>query len=206
MLKQPRSLIIEQACPAPFNPGSNSVVKHLLTGDVDFDVNQVVLSSLELRRCDCVGGVVLPSVGPPGPDRIKVKDKNHPNTDDVGCGIGQLPCACNANQDKDGIDDLEIPFRTPDMTSILELDAQVKGTVVTLALTGELTDGCQFVAYDCIQIVSSGPPPGRLSVTANENADAQSGDGLCASGIFLLGPFMLAFLGIRFRGKKGLRR
>ncbi len=47
---------------------------------------------------------------------------------------------------------------------------------------------------------------GPLPQPANENADAQSSEGLCASGVFLLGPFMLAFLGIRFRRKKGSRR
>ncbi len=47
---------------------------------------------------------------------------------------------------------------------------------------------------------------GPLPRPANENTDPQSSDAPCASGVFLLGPFMLAFLGIRFRGKKGLRR
>ena len=119
-------MIIKQgACPAPFNGASNGVLKVLLAGDAGFDVNDVATASLQLRRCDGLGGAALPHDGPPGP-KIKVVDKNHPNTDDVGCGQDQLPCACNPDSSSDGIDDLSIPFKTSELASVLELDAKKK--------------------------------------------------------------------------------
>ncbi|MHC4991907.1 MAG: hypothetical protein ACYTGC_13100, partial [Planctomycetota bacterium] len=64
--EEPRTLIIKQgACPAPVNPNSNGVVPMVLTGDVDFDVTQIDLASLELSRCDGAGGSVAPNDGPP---------------------------------------------------------------------------------------------------------------------------------------------
>ena len=150
----------------PVNPGSNGVTPMLLVGDTDFDVNDVVLASLELTRCDGVGGAIGPLNGPPGPGS-QVVDLNHPNDDDVGCGDGQVPCACNATQSSDGIDDLKLKFRTSEMAAAFELDAAPLGTPITLFLTGELSDGSTFAAADCIQLVGPPAPPGILAVESN---------------------------------------
>jgi hypothetical protein len=137
-----------------------------LTGDVDFDVSLVDVNTLELRRCDGVGGFAIPSDGPPGPKTVIV-DVNHPNLDDVGCGAGQEPCACNDDQSSDGIDDLWMKFRTDEMVAALELDTVPIGGVISLVLTGESTDGTGFEAVDCIRIVPPGSPPGALMIGSN---------------------------------------
>ncbi len=161
-----RTLIIKQGvCPAPVNPASRGLTPMLLVGDEDFDVSQIDLSSLELTRCDGVGDAVAPHSGPPGPG-ARIVDLNHPNVDEVGCGDGQVPCACNADQSSDGIDDLELKFDTSDMTEAFMLDGEPTGVPITLFLTGELADGSQFVAADCIRTVGPPVPPGMLLVGA----------------------------------------
>ncbi|MEE8130168.1 MAG: hypothetical protein V3T48_07770 [Vicinamibacterales bacterium] len=153
VLKLVQTLIIQQgACPTPLNRNSRGVFPVLLVGESDFDVQDVVLSTVRLSRCDCVGGSVPPSDGPPGPP-VKFEDLNHPNDDDVGCGPGQVPCACNDDQSSDGITDLWMKFRTNELVEMLELDDLAQGDIVVLSLSGELTDGCQFVAHDCVLII-----------------------------------------------------
>ncbi len=162
-----RTLIIKQgACPAPVNPDSNGLTPMLLVGEEDFDVSQVVLSSLELSRCDGVGGAVAPHSGPPGPG-IQIVDLNHPNDDDVGCEDEQVPCTCNEDQSSDGIDDLLLRLDTSEMAEVFMLDGEPAGVPITLFLTGELEDGSQFIAADCIRIVGPPVPPGTLVVEAS---------------------------------------
>jgi hypothetical protein len=162
-----RTLIIQQgACPTPFNPGSNGVTQMVLVGDVDFDAGDVVLCSLELSRCDGIGGTLTPNFGPSGPGP-QILDLNHPNDDEVGCESGQVPCACNEDQSSDGIDDLRISFSTSAMASALMLGGEPAGSVITLFLTGELTDGTQFIAGDCVEIVGSPAAPAVLIVDAS---------------------------------------
>jgi hypothetical protein len=161
-----RTLIIKQgACPAPVNPASNGLTPMLLVGDADFDVSQVILSSLQLSRCDGLGEALGPHLGPPGPGTLVV-DLNQPHNEDIGCDLDQTPCACNPNQASDGIDDLHLWFNTSDMAEALMLDSELIGAVVTLFLTGELTDGSQFIAGDCIRINGPPQPPGLLVVNA----------------------------------------
>jgi hypothetical protein len=162
-----RTLIIKQgSCPAPVNPDSHGLTPMLLVGESEFDVGQVVLASLELSRCDGVGGAITPHEGPPGPGS-QIVDLNHPNDSDVGCGDGQVPCTCNADQSSDGIDDLRLRFDTEAMAEAFELHGVVPGMTVTLMLTGELTDGSQFAAADCIRVVGPPEPPGVLLVDAS---------------------------------------
>ncbi len=152
-----RTLIIKQgACPAPVNPGSNGLTLMLLVGDADFDVSSVDTSTLALSRCDGVGGSV-------GPATITFKDLNHPNPAPATCATGG--CTCNADQSSDGIDDLELKFDTADMASALELDDLAVDEIVTLVLSGELTDGTAFTASDCIRIVGGGD--NVIAVTSN---------------------------------------
>ena len=80
------TLIVGQgACPAPVNPKSKGVIPMLLAGDVDFDVNDVILDSLELRRCDGVGGTATPLAR-----HTHVADLNHPSGGEVGCCYSYL--------------------------------------------------------------------------------------------------------------------
>ncbi len=162
-----RTLVIKQgACPAPVNPASNGFTPMLLVGDTDFDVSQVTLASLELRRCDGIGDGVAPNMGPPGPGP-QIVDLNHPNSDDVGCENGQVPCGCNDDQSSDGIDDLKLKFRTSDMAEAFMLDGESAGAEITLFLSGTLSDGSEFVAADCMRLVGNPEPPGLLTVSSN---------------------------------------
>ena len=153
-------IIIKQgACPAPLNRNSHGVLPVLLPGDVEFDVGDVDLSTVRLSRVDCVGGSVAPNNGPPGPP-VQFKDLSHPYT-------GAGPCSCNVNQNSDGITDLSMKFRTDDLVDALELDDLLPGELVELVLSGTLADGCEFIAFDCVRIVSQGSSPALLIVQSN---------------------------------------
>ncbi|MCH8880000.1 MAG: hypothetical protein IID34_08970 [Planctomycetes bacterium] len=146
-----QTLIIKQgACPAPVNPNSNGVIPILLVGNDGFNVNNIDLASLNLHRCDGEGGSASPLA-----DHTTVEDMNHPG-DSVGCG----ECACNDNQDSDGIDDLSLKFRTD--TTLAALGIGVGNGVVTLELTGMMMNGTPFCARDCMVVV----PPGSGSINA----------------------------------------
>jgi hypothetical protein len=150
-----RTMIIKQGtCPAPVNLTSFGFVQTVLAGDTDFDVADVVLSSLQLRRCDGGGGSASPAA-----QLTHILDLNHPVAGVVTCSS----CACDEDQSSDGIDDLVLKFATGAMSGFLSSE---EGQV-TLQLTGQLTDGSDFVARDCVTIV----PPNNV-VTAN--VDVQS--------------------------------
>ena len=142
----------------------------LLTGDTDFDVNNVLLGTLRVTRCDCTGGDVAPNDGPPGP-KIMILDLNHPFPDDVDCVNG--PCACNKDQSSDGIDDIWMKYRTDEMMAGLPL-ASGEGTVI-LSVTSELDESAYpdepinvgFIASDCILIVPPGADPINATMESN---------------------------------------
>jgi len=131
------------SCPNPLNPKSRGVLPVALVGMPTFQVADVVLTSLQLARSDGVGGSVAPIFGPPGP---------HPVLADVATPFPGAPCDCHA-LGGDGIIDLELKFRTEDLVQTLQLSLQPSGAKVSLALTGELTNGLLFKAEDCITIV-----------------------------------------------------
>ncbi len=152
-----RTLIVKQgACPAPVNPNSNGVIPMLLVGDVDFDVSNVDRESLELRRCDGVGGTATPLA-----DHTQVKDLNHPFDGEVSCG----QCTCNDDQSSDGIGDLSLKFRTSTTLEALEITAA--GGVVGVELIGSLLDGSTFFARDCVVVVP--PGGGQANATMQSN-------------------------------------
>jgi len=141
-----RTMIIKQgACPAPVNPSSNGVVPLALMGELDFAADTAAPSSLELRRCDGVGGSVAPIA-----NTIKAKDINHPIDGGVGCDS----CACNPDQSSDGIKDLQMKFKTSDLIAALDLGSQ--DGVAVLELSGVLADGTPFCAHDCVVVMPAG--------------------------------------------------
>lgn len=152
-----RTLIIKQgACPAPVNPHGNGVVPMVLVGEPDFAADTAVPASLQLRVCGDVDG---PAITPLA-NHIKIKDLNHPFNGELECG----GCACNDDQSSDGIDDLELKFRTSDVLA-LGIDAQ--DGVVTLELSGTLADGSAFAARDCLVIVPPGAGQTNLVFASN---------------------------------------
>ena len=164
-----RTMVIggQGTCPQPFNRSGNGALKVSLVGDPDFDVTQIDRATVELRRCDGIGGVATHNTGPPGPT-FEFEDFNHPNGDDVGCGPGQVACSCNPNQAADGIMDLMLAYKTADLVAALELANEPMGALITLEATGQLLDGTPFRAANCIRLV----PPGTGGVSLDVGSNA----------------------------------
>jgi hypothetical protein len=149
------------SCPNPLNRKSQGVLPVALVGTDELDVTQVDLDSLVLTRADGVGGGVTPLMGPPGP-RIRVQDVATPFA-------GEL-CDCH-ELDGDGIDDLAMKFRTPEIIAALELSTLPGGTSIELNLSGVLLDQTPFSARDCVVLVPHGSGAGALPAK-NELSDA----------------------------------
>jgi hypothetical protein len=140
------------SCPNPLNRKSHGVLPVALVGTENFDVMQVDLDSLVMTRADGAGGSVNPLRGPPGPG-IRVED--------VATPFEGEPCDCH-ELDGDGIDDLAMKFRTPEVVAGLELSDLPGGSSVELVLSGMLQDQTPFAARDCVVLVPHGPGPGVL--------------------------------------------
>ncbi|MHC5023555.1 MAG: hypothetical protein ACYTGG_06535 [Planctomycetota bacterium] len=152
-----RTLTFKQgACPSPVNLSSFGFVIAVLAGDTDFDVANVDLASLELRRCNALGNDTVA----PASFFTRIEDLNHPIEDVIFCNS----CACDENQSSDGIPDLRLMFATGGLNLLLSPD----DVQVTLELRGQMIDGTEFRGRDCVRIV---PPrnivPGNVTVESN---------------------------------------
>ncbi|UCE59310.1 MAG: hypothetical protein JSU63_17935, partial [Phycisphaerales bacterium] len=130
------------SCPNPVNPRSRGVVPMAIVGGDAFDVTQIDVGTLSLRRADGVGGSVAPLLGPPGPG-IAIGDAAAPSFDD--------PCDCHG-LGGDGIDDLLLKFSTADLAGAFQLGGLPSGASIMLTLSGSLLDGGTFEASDCVVI------------------------------------------------------
>ncbi len=145
------------SCPNSFNRNSNGVLPVALVGSDEIDAGNVDLSSLALSRADGVGGSAAPHEGPPGP---------HTTIGDSATAFGGELCDCH-ELEGDGIDDLNMKFKSQEVVDALQLDDLPSGALVELVLTGSLLDGTEFSASDCIRLVPPGTPPGVLLVGSN---------------------------------------
>jgi hypothetical protein len=146
------------SCPNSFNRNSHGVLPIALVGTDSFDVSQVDLDSIRLRRKDGAPGEVAPNFGPPGP---------HPTIEDVAAPFaGPEQCDCH-ELTVDGIPDLMVHFRTDDVVANLDLNSFPSGALVPLTVTGNTLDGSEFEVDDCVRLVPPGTPPGLLAVTSN---------------------------------------
>jgi hypothetical protein len=130
------------SCPNPVNARSKGVVPMAIVGSESFDVTQIDVSTLTLRRADGVGGIVAPLSGPPGPGIT---------TDDVATPFSGDLCDCH-DLGGDGIDDLLLKFSTPELAGAFELSELPSGASMMLTLSGSLLDGTAFEASDCVII------------------------------------------------------
>ncbi|MEE8130169.1 MAG: hypothetical protein V3T48_07775 [Vicinamibacterales bacterium] len=96
-----------------------------------------------LARPDCVGSVVAPHEGPRGP-RSRLAD--------VGTPFAGEPCDCHVLEG-DGFIDWSLKFKIVEVVPALELDDLLPGDFVELVVSGELDDGCEFIATDCVRLV-----------------------------------------------------
>ncbi|MHC4697141.1 MAG: FG-GAP repeat domain-containing protein, partial [Planctomycetota bacterium] len=130
------------SCPNPVNPRSRGVVPMAIIGSESFDVTQIDVGTLTLRRADDVGGTVAPLSGPPGPG-ITTDDVATPFTGDL--------CDCH-DLGGDGIDDLLLKFSTLELAGAFQLSELPSGASMMLTLSGSLLDGTAFEGSDCVVI------------------------------------------------------
>jgi hypothetical protein len=119
--------------------GSVAVLPTSLLGN-DFDVTQVELSSLTLKR----GSAFMDGSVSVLPMETSFVDKGTPFIGD--------PCGCNT-LGSDGILDLSVAFNKFDVVSAFALEQEPNGAVIELELSGLLFDGTPFTAHDCIVIL-----------------------------------------------------
>jgi len=144
------------SCPNSFNRKSRGVLPVALVGDTAFDVGQADLATVRLERSDGIGGSVQPNEGPPGP---------HSVFEDVATPFPGEPCDCH-DLAGDGIDDLSMKFKSQEVVAALELNDLPPGAPVELCVGGELLDGTEFEACDCIRIVPAPDIDGDGAVSA----------------------------------------
>lgn len=144
-------------CPNAFNRNSNGVLPVAILGSAAFDVSDIDLSTVRLSRADGVQPTLAPHEGPPGP---------HSTYGDTATAYVGDECGCH-ELNGDGIVDLNLKFKSSDVTSVLNLDEFDPGALVPIRITGELSDGTPFVGFDCLRLVPPGAPPGLVSVTSN---------------------------------------
>jgi len=150
-------------CDQPFNRNGGGVLQVTLIGDPEFDVTLIDLATVQLQRCDGVGGSTS-HTNDPAPE---FEDESHPNGDDVGCLPSQVIRSCNAENDPDGTMDLRIYYRTQDLVADLGLGGESPGAVITLDLTGQMLDGTPFRAANAIRLVPAGAGPAAIDVRSS---------------------------------------
>ena len=158
-------------CPNPLNTKSKGYLPVALVGSASFDAADVDLESLELVRADGTGGGVAPNDGPPGPS---------PAFDDVTGPDPGDPCECHDASD-DGITDLLLKFKTPDLVEALQLDELDGGAEVELCLEGDLNSGQSFEACSCVNLVPPGDVDGDGAVDMADLLLVFGSWGSCAS-------------------------
>ncbi len=126
------------SCPNPINVNSGGVLPVALVGSVGFDVRDVDPSTLVLRRSDGVGGSAVPV-------RIRLEDVATP-FDGEGCDCHTLT--------GDGITDLSLKFSKQQVVQMLALDGEPHFSYVELELAGQLQDGTDFAARDCVRVIN----------------------------------------------------
>jgi len=145
------------SCPNPLNRSSHGVLPVAVPSTESFDVTEIDVPSVRLRRADGVGNEVAPNEGPPGP---------HSVLEDVATPFEGEACDCH-DLSGDGLDDLSMKFRTDHVVEGLELYELNNGDVVELVITGSLVDGTEFTsAGDCVLIV----PQGNTSIHVRSSA------------------------------------
>ncbi len=134
-----------ESCPNGFNPRDRGSIPIALVGSFEFDVATVDLTTLRLSRADGVGGTVQPA-------RFALED--------VATPFAGEPCDCH-EFGGDGVDDLWMKLDARTVVDLLELEGIDPGTSVVLVLTGNLLDGSEFNATDCLWRTPARPALGR---------------------------------------------
>lgn len=143
-------------CPNSFNRVSNGVLPVAICGTADFDVNDIDLDKVVISRADGIGGSTGPNDGPPGP---------HSTIGDTATPFEGDECDCH-DLDGDGFNDLNLKFKSQNVVDACLLNDLPAGALVRMKVSGELLDGTEFEAFDCLRLVPPGTPPGQAVVSS----------------------------------------
>ena len=125
------------SCPNPFELNSGGTVSIAILGTPAFDVHTILPDSVFLwtRGCDA---------GPLAPTAWSYEDLATPL-------IKSFKCECHT-AGPDGITDLRLKFSKTAMRKTLRLDEYAPGTFVQIFVGATLTNGCGFIASDCVRV------------------------------------------------------
>jgi hypothetical protein len=122
------------SCPNPLNPKSKGVLPAAVLGTGDLDVSDIDASSIELE-------------GVP-PLRWSIEDVAAPVS-------SEDECACT-EEGPDGLPDLVLKFGTPEI--VQAIGSLTPGDVVTLTVTGIMSDSTEIEGTDCVVVVGGEKP------------------------------------------------
>jgi hypothetical protein len=123
------------SCPNPFNTKAHGRLPVAVLGTEAFDVTQIDVTTLALEGPDGAAYPIWNRLG------------------DVATPFEGELCDCH-ELGADGFTDLKLQFMRPDVTAIL--GSVDDGDMIQLTLTGDLVDGTEFEASDCIWVLKKG--------------------------------------------------
>jgi hypothetical protein len=138
------------SCPNPFNLSSRGVLPVAILGTEEFDVSAIDATSVRLQGVGAVRG--------------SLEDVSAP-------ADGGQECPCS-EQGPDGYTDLTLKFKVQQLVQALAvtIDDLVQEDVLTLDLTGVLTDETGIVGADCVIVVGQ-VPKSTVAKRWDANAD-----------------------------------
>lgn len=182
-------------CPNKHNPRSKGYLKLVVMGSSRVTGAMIDVSSVRLRRADCLAGDVAPCTTPPCP-APELRDLTAPPS------AAEVRCPPLA---PDGIDDLVLHFDSVAVDRALGLSA-LGARKVVLMVTGVLIapgtplDGAEFIASDSLDLVPGSKPAAPLPGGGGTKVDpAPTPIPLedlpvlpgCGTGVSLAAPFSL---------------
>jgi hypothetical protein len=125
------------SCPNPFELNSGGSLSMGILGTPTFDVHTIIPESIQIWTRGCDAGPVMPVDW---------------SFEDVATPlIKSFRCECHT-AGPDGILDLRLKFSKAAMRTGLHLNNYPSGTFVQIFLGASLTNGCGFIASDCVRV------------------------------------------------------
>ena len=137
------------SCPSPLNVKSRGVLPVAILGSDDIDVTTISPETILITR-EGIEGII-----PVAPIRY--------NYDDVGAPSEEEPCICVGLDDDDldlvdlnddGITDLTLKFKVPDLVEGLRLSEVESREIIPLSIMGETEDGSLLLGEDCVKVIN----------------------------------------------------
>jgi hypothetical protein len=139
VVKEVTSLdVLPGECPNGYDPDACDLLPVAILGLDGVQVGKIQWNTVKLYGRNCDGGPVSPQC--------------FQYTDVAGPFAGGPECACDVIP-PDGKTDLVAYFKRSKLNDRLNLDCLPAGTAVSVVVTGRLSNGCKFVAEDCLVIL-----------------------------------------------------